>query len=206
MLVARIAHIGVMGEHSIVRGAVLALGLVLIGCGSSPRADRQMEGGRPGADAIGDDRQSPDLGGDAEGEMDAAVDARDAGLDADPFNCSTVTPLVLSDPMVISGTLAGGQTVTLQITMTDTAPSGYVSYPGIALTSPTPGVTFAPAEAGPPGALIDGATSKPITFDVKLAASVPAGTEVQITARAYGWGHPAPDCDGFVLSFSLTTT
>jgi len=29
---------------------------------------------------------------------------------------------------------------------------------------------------------------------------------VQITARAYGWGHPAPDCDGFVLSFSLTTT
>jgi hypothetical protein len=47
--------------------------------------------------------------------------------------------------------------------------------------------------------------SKPITFSVKLAASIPAGTEVQISARAYGWGHPAPDCNGFVLSFSLTT-
>jgi hypothetical protein len=83
--------------------------------------------------------------------------------DADPLQCSTVTPLVLSDPMVISGTVAGGQTVTVQITMTDTDPNGYVSYPGVVLTSSTPGVSFAAAEAGPPGALIEGAASKPIT-------------------------------------------
>ena len=88
----------------------------------------------------------------------------DAGIDADPFQCSTVTPLVLSDPMVISGTVAGGQTVTVQITMTDTDPSGYVSYPGVVLTSSTPGVSFAAAEAGPPGSSIEGAASKPITF------------------------------------------
>src|SRR5689334_17942525 len=145
-----------MGDHSIVRGVVLALALVVIGCGSTPRADHHMEGGQPGADAIAEDHGSPELAEDAEGGMDAAaVDAGDAGLDADPFNCSTVTPLVLSNPMVISGTVAGGQTVTVQITMTNTAPNGYVSYPGIALTSPTPGVTFAPSEAGPPGALID---------------------------------------------------
>jgi hypothetical protein len=125
--------------------------------------------------------------------------------DPDPFLCSTVAPLVLSDPLVIAGTVAAGQTVTAQITLTDTDPNGYVSYPGIVLTSSTSGVTFAPSEAGPPGSYIDGGMSKPITFSVKLAASIPAGTEVQISARAYGWGHPAPDCNGFVLSFSLTT-
>ena len=96
--------------------------------------------------------------------------------------------------------------MTVQITMTDTDPGGYVSYPGVVLTSSTPGVSFAAAEAGPPGSLIEGAASKPIAFSVKLDASIPPGTEVQITARAYGWGHPAPDCNGFVLSFSLTTT
>jgi hypothetical protein len=137
--------------------------------------------------------------------VDAAVDAQDAGIDPDPFQCSTVTPLLLSDPVVISGTVSGGQTLTVQITMTDTDPSGYVSYPGVVLTSSTPGVSFAAAEAGPPGSSVEGAASKPITFSVKLDASIPPGTEVQITARAYGWGHPAPDCNGFVLSFSLTT-
>ncbi len=43
-------------------------------------------------------------------------------------------------------------------------------------------------------------------FDVTLDASIPPGTEVRLSARAYGWGHPAPDCNGFVLSFSLGTT
>ena len=107
--------------------------------------------------------------------VDAAVDARNAGVDADPFQCSTVTPLVLSDPRAISGTVAGGQTVTVQITMTDIDPSGYVSYPGVVLTSSTPGVSFAAAEAGPPGSSIVGAVSKPITFAVKLDASIPPG-------------------------------
>ena len=49
-------------------------------------------------------------------------------------------------------------------------------------------------------------SGRPITFAVKLDASIPPGTEVQITARAYGRVHPAPNCNGFVLSFSLTTT
>jgi hypothetical protein len=137
--------------------------------------------------------------------MDAAADARDAA-DADPFGCAAVGPLVLSDPMVISGTAAAGQTVTMQLTLTDTDPNGFVSYPGAFLTSSTPGVTFAPSQAGPPGAYIDGTMSKPITFTVTLAASVPPGTEVQISARAYGSGGPAKPCNGFVLSFTLTTT
>ena len=47
--------------------------------------------------------------------------------------------------------------------------------------------------------------SKPMTFYVKLAATIPAGTEVQISARAFQSGHTAPDCNAFVLSFSLTT-
>ena len=192
-----------MGDHSVVRKLAPLLALVLVGCGGTPHA-LQMEAGQPTSDAVADDVGSPDHWGDT--AVDAAVDAQDAGIDADPFQCTTVTPLVLSDPMVISGTVAGGQTVTVQITMTDTDPSGYVSYPGVVLTSSTPGVSFAAAEAGPPGSSIKGTASKPITFAVKLDASIPSGTEMQITARAYGWGHPAPDCNGFVLSFSLTTT
>ena len=128
-----------MGDHSVVRELVPLL----------------MEAGQPTSDAIADEVESPDRWSDT--AVDAAVDAR---IDADPFQCSTVTPLVLSDPMVISGTVAGGQTVTVQITMTDTDPSGYLSYPGVVLTSSTPGVSFAAAEAGPPGSSIEGAASK----------------------------------------------
>ena len=42
----------------------------------------------------------------------------------------------------------------------------------------------------------EGGASKPITFQMKLDASIPPGTEVHLSARAYGWGHPAPDCNG----------
>lgn len=96
--------------------------------------------------------------------------------------------------------------MTLQITLSDTDPNGFVSYPEALLTSPTPGVTFPAAEAGPPGADIDGTMSKPITFSVKLDASIPSGTVVQINVRPGGQGHLADDCDASVLSFSLTTT
>jgi hypothetical protein len=135
-----------------------------------------------------------------------AVDASDANVDAGPYICGRLRSLVLSDPMVISGPVAGGQTVTIQITLTDTDPNGFVSYPEAFLTSSTPGVTFAADQAGPPGADIDGTMSKPITFSVKLAASIPSGTLVQISARPVGEGHTADDCKASVLSFSLTTT
>jgi hypothetical protein len=135
----------------------------------------------------------------------ADVDASDASVDDGPSICAEIRPLVLSNPVVISGSVAGGQTVTMQITLTDTDPNGYVSYPGAILTSSTPGVSFAPSQTGPPGAYIDGTMSKPMTFYVKLAATIPAGTEVQISARAFQSGHAAPDCNAFVLSFSLTT-
>jgi hypothetical protein len=158
-----------MGDHSVVRKLVPLLALVLIGCGGTPHV-LQMEAGQPTSDAIADEVESPDRWSDT---------AVDAGIDADPFQCSTVTPLVLSDPMVISGTVAGGQTVTVQITMTDTDPSGYVSYPGVVLTSSTPGVSFTAAEAGPPGSSIEGAASKPIRFAVKLDTEVNMGSQIQ---------------------------
>jgi hypothetical protein len=108
--------------------------------------------------------------------------------------------------MVISGPVAGGQTVTMQITLTDTDANGFVSYPEAFLTSSTPGVTFAADQAGPPVAYIDGTMSKPITFYVKLAPSISSGTVVQISARPVGEGHTADDCNAPVLSFPLTTT
>lgn len=143
--------------------------------------------------------------GVSQDDSGADVDASDASVDGGPSICAEIRPLVLSNPMLISGSVAGGQTVTMQITLTDTDPNGYVSYPGAILTSSTPGVTFAASEIGPPGAYIDGTMSKPMTLYAKLAATIPAGTEVQISARAFGSGHTAPDCNAFVLSFSLTT-
>lgn len=134
-----------------------------------------------------------------------AVDASDASADAGPYICARLRSLVLSDPMVVSGPVAGGQTVTIQITLTDTDPNGFVSYPEALLTSSTPGVTFPANQAAPPGADIDGTMSKPITFSVKLAVSISSGTVVQISARPVGEGHTAADCNASVLSFSLTT-
>ena len=187
------------------RGVALVLGICVVGCGgaassSPPGADS----GQTPPDAIADvDGGSHDRTADT--VTAGAGDAPDAWADGDPFLCGTVAPLVLTNPTVISGTAAAGQTVTMRITMTDTDPNGYVSYPGVVLTTPTAGVSFASDQAGPPGSYINGTMSTPITFDVKLDASIPPGTEVRLSARAYGWGHPAPDCNGFVLWFSLTT-
>ncbi len=113
-----------------------------------------------------------------------SVDASDASGDARPYICPRLRSLVLSDPMVISGPVAGGQTVSIQLTLTDTDPNGFVSYPEAFLTSSTPGVTFPADQAGPPGAYIDGSMTKPITFFVKLAASISSGTLVQTVGRA----------------------
>lgn len=41
----------------------------------------------------------------------------DLYVDAGPYICGRLRPLVLSDPMVISGPVAGGQTVTVQLTL-----------------------------------------------------------------------------------------
>ena len=134
------------------------------------------------------------------------VDASDASVDAGSNICARIRSLVLSNPMIISGPVGGGQTVTMQITLSDTDPNGFVSYPAALLTSSTFGVTFPADQAGPPGAFIDGTTSKSITFSVKLAASISSGTAVQVSARPVGEGHTAADCNASVLSFSLTTT
>jgi hypothetical protein len=137
--------------------------------------------------------------------FDAASDARDTRDDApDPFDCASSASIVLSNPTITAGTAAPGQKATLTITMSDTSPNGYVSYPGIILTTTTPGITFF-SDLGPPGAFIDHAASKPVEFPLSFDASIPSGTSAAFKARAYGWGHSAPDCpDAFVLEFSLT--
>jgi hypothetical protein len=144
--------------------------------------------------------------GSAEVDSGRASDAADASIDGAPSVCAEIRPLVLSDPTVVSGTVAGGQTVTVRITLTDTDPNGYLSYPEAFLTSPTSGVSFLPDQAGPPGAYIDGSMAKSIMFSLKLDATIAAGTVVQIDARPVGSGHLADDCHASVLSFSLTAT
>jgi len=190
------------------RGLALAAGLGLMGCGGASPITSHVDSGQPVVDTA-TEREGGFEGGrvDAHAATDGASDAGDDRNDAaDPFRCQTVAPLVLSNPTVTSGTVAGGQTVTLQITLTDTDLNGYVSYPGAVMTSSTTGVTFASPASGPPGASIDGTMSKPIAFQVSFDASIPTGTDVDFRARVYGWGHQAPDCNGFVLSFSLTTS
>ena len=111
---------------------------------------------------------------------------------------------MLSNPTITAGLASPGHQATLTITMSDTNPNGYVSYPGIVLTTSTPRITFVP-ESGPPGSFIDAANSKPVPFMLSFDASIPSGTTAEFSARAYGWGHLAPDCpDAFVLAFPLT--
>jgi hypothetical protein len=122
----------------------------------------------------------------------------------DPFQCASTASIVLSNPTITEGAAAPGQKATLTITMSDTSPNGYVSYPGIILTTSTPGISFF-SDLGPPGALIDHTASKPVSFTLSFDASIPSGTSAAFKARAYGWGHSAPDCpDAFVLPFLLT--
>jgi hypothetical protein len=108
--------------------------------------------------------------------VDSGSKLGDGGDAADPFRCDTVKSLVLSNPIVSSGTVAAGQMATLQITLTASDPNGYVSYPGAVITSSTAGVTFASNISGPPGSDIDGTTSKPITFYVTFDSSIARGT------------------------------
>ena len=183
----------------------LAVGIGLIGCGSASSGASHVDSGQPVLDATAEREDGSDVGRtDGNADSDGPKDVRDDSVD--PFQCHTVAPLVLSNPTVTSGTVAAGQTVTLEITLTDTDPNGYVSYPGVVMTSSTAGVTFLASANGPPGSSIAGTVSKPVTFQVTFDASIPAGTPVEFSARVYGWGHPAPDCNGFVLSFSLTTS
>jgi hypothetical protein len=182
--------------------AVAALGF--LGCGGAAQKFSPADSGTRGIDAAAEVGGGPEVLADRV-DADDTNEAREAGTDVpDQFRCSTIAPLILSDPTVISGILAAGQTATLQITLTDTDPNGYVSYPGVVLTSSNPGVAFV-SESGPPGASIDGRVSKLIPFTLTFDAAIPSGTEVAFSARVYGWGHPAPDCPGaFVLAFSLT--
>jgi len=190
--------------------SALLIGILLslvAGCGSGARSNDAgggAGGGGGGAAGRGGAGGRADGGGQVDGGL--AVDASDAGTDGAPAICARLRALVFSNPTVVSGTVAGGQTVTVQITLTDNDPTGYVSYPEALLTSPTPGVSFPAAEAGPPGAYIDGTMPKPITFAVKLDAAIPSGTVVQIDARPVGQGHLADDCNATILSFSLTTS
>jgi hypothetical protein len=148
--------------------------------------------------------KAPFDGGNVDANVDAATDAHETQDAPDPFQCASTASIVLSNPTITAGTAAPGQTATLTITMSDTSPSGYVSYPGIILTTSTPGISFF-SDLGPPGALIDHTTSKPVAFTLSFDASIPSGTSAAFKARAYGWGHSAPDFpDAFVLAFALT--
>ena len=157
------------------RRLAIAVALGVVACGDSANAP---------SDAGNVVRASPD-GGDGDADSDAPETQNDA---PDPFQCASTASIVLSNPTITAGAAAPGQTATLTITMSDTSPNGYVSYPGIVLTTSTPGITFI-SNAGPPGALIDHTSSKPVRFTLSFDASIPSGsTSASFNARAYGCG------------------
>jgi hypothetical protein len=190
------------------RRFAIAAALGLAACADSanaPSDGRNIDVIEPHSDGNVDVIEARSDGGSVDADVDAASDAHETQDDApDPFQCASTASIVLSNPTITAGTAAPGQMATLTITMSDTSPSGYVSYPGIILTTSTPGISFF-SDLGPPGALIDHTTSKPVAFTLSFDASIPSGTSAAFNARAYGWGHSAPDCpDAFVLAFSLT--
>ena len=187
----------------------VATALGLVACGD--RANVSRDGGAVDVVQVPFDGDEGDVseasfnGGNGDANTDVASDAHEAQVDVpDPFQCASTASIVLSSPIITEGAAASGKNATLTITMSDTSPNGYVSYPGIILTTSTPGITFL-SNVGPPGALIDHTTSKPVSFALSFDASILSGTKAAFKARAYGWGHTAPDCpDAFVLAFSLT--
>ena len=104
------------------RGVALVWGVCIVGCGGAASSiPPGVDSGETPPDAIADvDSGSLDRAADTVNA--GAGDATDARADGDPFLCGTVAPLVLTNPTLISGTLAAGQTVTMRITMTDTDP------------------------------------------------------------------------------------
>jgi hypothetical protein len=181
---------------------VLAFGLVACGAASQHGGDA---GPLPdAADGPPDtpEESAPDRGpetivdapGDPIGDRTADVSER----------CIAGAPLVVSDPMVTAGTPAAGQTVTLQLTLSDTDPPGTrVSYPEILLSTSTAGVTVRNGEVGPVGSIINGGESRPVAFTVSFDATVVPGSQAVFSARAIQAGGAACP-NAFELIFPIT--
>jgi hypothetical protein len=170
-----------------VRVAILSLGLWVVGCSSSaatPPADG-------GADAVTAETDPADV---ADAPPEVAL----------PPACAGLTGVTLAAPTIESGGLSPGGSAMVTLTMSDSDPTSYVSYVGAVITTTTPGVSLPWSQVSPPGSLIDSKASKPITFTVKVDASVAPGGQADFSARVFGWGHTDPGCpNAFVLSFSL---
>ena len=78
----------------------------------------------------------------------------------------------------------------------------YPFYPGATLNSRTTGASIGVPEQGV--ALLDAGQTRPLSWEVRLEASLPAGNRVELTARVLGEGRKdCPQSDTLQMSFTL---
>jgi hypothetical protein len=116
--------------------------------------------------------------------------------------CRGLAALVLSDPRIAGGTLAAGQSATVQVTITNAGAEDYRKYPGATLSSRTPGISFATKQAGV--ALLRTGEGRILTWRADVAAGVSRGTTVEFLARVVGAGQTdCPNADTLAFMFTL---
>ncbi len=174
--------------------------LALPACGGAQSPKSSGVDGSPLRDAAAD---SP---GDT--ALDRAIDggAADSGnSDASPdvsVSCAQVAPLRLLNPEIVDGSVAPGQSATIQITLTDTSGPGYTMYPAVLLSSSTPGVSIPVPKAVTAAVLVNEEAF--MRWRADFAASLQSGTEAVFTAEVRGAAGNLICSTDDVLSFSFS--
>jgi len=145
--------------------------------------------------AVADARQDRADGGDEDGaRTDASPDVSAA--------CAQVAPLRLSNPEIVDGGAAPGQSATIQVTLTDTGGRGYTMYPDVVLSSSTPGVTI-PFPKTQTAAVLPN-ESGPMKWRADFAPTLQGGMQVALTAEVRGQAGLLICSTDDVLSFSFS--
>ena len=115
--------------------------------------------------------------------------------------CAAVAALKLSKPEIVAGTLAAGQSATIQLMLTDTGGKGYFWAPQATLSSFTSGVTISDPIARV--AEVNPEERHPLRWTAVFPASLHRGTEVRFSAVVHGaaGSHVCPTDDTSTFSF-----
>ncbi|HVV51809.1 MAG TPA: hypothetical protein VHO06_19230 [Polyangia bacterium] len=116
--------------------------------------------------------------------------------------CAAVGPLRLSNPQIVDGAAAPGQSATVQVTLTDTSGPGYTMYPAVVLSSSTPGVNIPVAKTVTAAVLVN--ENAFMKWRADFASTLQSGTEAVFTAEVRGAAGNLSCPTDDVLSFSLS--
>ena len=124
----------------------------------------------------------------------------DGTAGGDNPRCLRLARLRLSDAQVTPASPYPGQSATVKISLGNPG-EAYPFYPGATLNSSTTGASIGVPEQG---VALDAGQTRPLSWEVRLEASLPAGNRVELTARVLGEGRKdCPQSDTLQMSFTL---